>query len=67
LTQLSSSRPDLEVIEPQPKPLADHILNLTLKVPQTAGPYHAVVKIETDLKEELPVQLKVFATVAPAQ
>jgi hypothetical protein len=67
LTHLSSSRPDLEAIEPQAGPLADHIVNLKLKAPQTAGPYHAVVKIETDLKEELPVQLKVFATVGPTQ
>jgi hypothetical protein len=66
LTKLTSSRPELEPVEPKPGSLSDHILNLRLKAPETAGPYHAVVKIETDLKEEPPVQLKVFATVAPS-
>ena len=42
-------------------------MNLTFKAPETAGPYHTVVKIETDLKEEPPVQIKVFATVTPSQ
>jgi hypothetical protein len=66
LTKLTSSRPELEPVDPRPGPLSDHVVNLKLKAPQTAGPYHAVVKIETNLKEELPVQLKVFATVVPS-
>jgi hypothetical protein len=66
VTKLSASRPELEPVEPRPGSLPDHTLNLTLKAPETAGPYHALVTIETDLKDEAPVQLKVFATVAPA-
>jgi hypothetical protein len=67
LTKLTPNRPELETIETNPTPLADHVLNLKLRAPETSGPYHAVVQIETDLKEEPPVQLKVFATVAPPQ
>jgi hypothetical protein len=67
LTKLSSSRSELEPVESNPGPLSDHIVNLKLKAPEIAGPYHALIKIETDLKEEPPVQLKVFATVAPPQ
>jgi uncharacterized protein DUF1573 len=66
LTKLTASRPELEPVEPRSGPLSDHTLNLKLKAPETAGPYHAIVTIETDLKDEAPVQLKVFATVAPA-
>ncbi len=65
LTKLTASRPELEPVEPRPGSLTDHTLNLTLKAPETPGPYHAIVTIETDLKQETPVQLKIFATVAP--
>ncbi len=65
ITKLTSSRPELEPAEPKPGSLADHVVNLKFKAPEAAGPYHTVVKIETDLKEEPPVQIKVFATVAP--
>jgi hypothetical protein len=67
LTKLTSSRPELEPAEPNPGALSDHVVQLKFKAPETAGPYHALVKIETDLKEEPPVQLKVFANVMPPQ
>ena len=41
-------------------------MNLTFKAPETPGPFHALIKIETDLKEEPPAELKVFATVTPS-
>ncbi len=63
ITKITSTRPELEPAEPRPGSLSDHLVNLTFKAPETLGPYHAVVKIETDLKDEPPSQLKVFATV----
>ena len=65
LTKLTASRPDIEPVEAKPEASRDHVVNLKFKAPETSGPYHAVVKIESDLKEEPPVQLKVFATVTP--
>jgi hypothetical protein len=67
ITKLASSRTDLEPIESKAGPLADHVLNLRLKAPVDAGPYHAIVKIETDLSDEPPAQIKTFATVTPAR
>ena len=66
ITKLTASRPELEPAEPKPGSLSDHVVNLKFKAPEAAGPYHTVVKIETDLKEEPPVQIKVFATVTPS-
>jgi hypothetical protein len=65
LTKLVSSQPDLEPSEPKPGPAADHILNLKLKAPESPGPYYALIKAETDLKDEPPLQVKIFATVTP--
>src|SRR5207253_9505545 len=44
LAKLTSSRPELEPVEPKPGSLSDHILNLKFKAPEPAGPYHAIVK-----------------------
>jgi len=66
LTKLTASQSDLQPLEEKTGPLSDHALNLTLKAPATAGPFHAIVKIETDLKDEPPSQVKIFATVIPA-
>jgi hypothetical protein len=65
LSKLSASSPALEADEIKPGASADHILNLKLKAPQEPGGFHAVLKVETDLKDEPVSQLKVFATVAP--
>ena len=63
IKELTSTRPELVSSEPQPGSLSDHVLNLTFKAPETLGPYHAIVKMKTDLTDEPPAQLKVFATV----
>lgn len=67
LTKLEPTRPELEVTEPNPTSSQDHIINLKFHAPTEPGPFHAYVKIETDLKDEPPIQLKVFATVVPAR
>jgi Protein of unknown function (DUF1573) len=65
ITRLNSSRTDLEPLEPASGTVADHVLNLKLKAPDAAGPYHAIVKVETDLRDEPTAQIKTFATVVP--
>ena len=45
------------------KPL--HTLTLTFKVPTQAGPYNAVCEVSTDLKDEPPARVTLFATVVP--
>ncbi len=65
ITKLSATRSELEPQETKSGSAAEHALTLKFKVPNTAGPFHSVVKIETDLKDEPPTQVKMFATVAP--
>ncbi len=65
VTKLTANRPELEPNEANTGAVADHALNLTLKAPETAGPFHATIKIESDLRDEPPSQVKIFATVIP--
>jgi Protein of unknown function (DUF1573) len=64
ITKLAATRSELEPQDSNSGSFTDHAVTLKLKVPDAAGPYHAVVKIETDLKDEPPTQIKAFATVA---
>ncbi|MHB1562123.1 MAG: DUF1573 domain-containing protein [Isosphaeraceae bacterium] len=65
LSKVSATSPELEAQEARPGAAADHVLNLKLKAPAEPGPFHAVLKVETDMKDEPVAQVKVFATVAP--
>jgi hypothetical protein len=42
-----------------------HTVNVTFKAPSKEGPYNAVVEIATDLKDEPPAKLTLFATIVP--
>jgi len=42
-----------------------HTVDLTFKAPTQAGPFNAVLEIETDCKDEPPAKLSTFATVTP--
>jgi Protein of unknown function (DUF1573) len=64
ISKLTSDRPELSPVDKQTGEQADHELTLTLKAPAAAGPYHAVVTIETGLKDEPAAMLKTFANVA---
>jgi hypothetical protein len=64
ITKLAATRVELEPQDSNSGSFTDHAVNLKLKVPDAAGPFHAVVTIETDLKDEAPTQIKTFATVA---
>ena len=66
ITKLAASRTELQTVEQTTGSAPDHTLNITLKAPATAGPFHAILKIESDLKDEPPAQIKTFATITPA-
>jgi hypothetical protein len=42
-----------------------HTLSVTFKAPAQPGPYNAVFEVETDLKDEPPAKLTMFANVVP--
>src|SRR5262249_30532206 len=65
ITKLSASADELQTSDASPKSGQLHPVKLTLKAPEQAGPHHATVTIETDIKDEPPAQLKTFATVVP--
>jgi hypothetical protein len=65
ITKLSSTRGELEPLDSSKGPSTDHAVTLKLKAPDTTGPFHAFVKIETDAKDEPPTQVKAFATITP--
>lgn len=64
LAKISATSAALAADEVRPGAAVDHILNLKLEAPRQPGPFHAILKVETDLAEEPVAQLKVFATVA---
>jgi len=66
ITKLEASRTDLKTVEQTTGSVPDHTLSIALQAPATAGPYHAVVTIESDLNDEPPAQIKTFATITLA-
>ncbi len=50
-------------VEEKPGSAADHAVNITLKAPDVSGPFHAVLEVESDIKDEPPAKIKTFATV----
>ncbi len=65
ITRLSPSQEQLQPAETETGPRTVHQVKLTYKAPDQPGPQHAVLIIETDIKDEPPPQLKTFATVLP--
>ncbi len=65
ITQIEASKTDLKAVEQGAGGGSDHTVSVTLQAPVTIGPFHAVLKIMSDLKDEAPVQIKTFATIAP--
>ncbi len=41
----------------------EHTVSITLKAPDSAGPFHAILEVESDLKDEPPAKIKTFATI----
>ena len=52
-----SATPDLEGVRPL------HTVTITFTTPKQSGPYNAVCEIATDLKDEPPARINIFATV----
>ena len=58
-----AAEPGLQAVEEKTGSASDHTVNITLKAPDSSGPFHAVLKVESDLKDEPPAQIKTFATI----
>jgi hypothetical protein len=65
ITKMSADVDGLQPVQAAAGVKAAHQVTLTFKAPDQPGPYHAVLKIETDLKDEPAAKLKTFATVLP--
>jgi hypothetical protein len=65
ITKLSASQDVLQTAENETGARPVHQVKLTLKAPEQTGPHHAMVTIETDIKDEPAAQLKTFATIVP--
>jgi hypothetical protein len=65
LTGIKPSQPDLTAPPAGEQSKALHTVALTFKAPARPGPYNAVVEFETDLQDEPPARLSVFANVVP--
>ena len=66
ITKLDADRADLAAVDQQSGSTPDHTVNVTLQAPAEPGPFHGIVKIESDLKDEPVAQIKTFATIMPA-
>ena len=64
LTKIEANRADLQAVEQDAGSCRDHTVKLTITAPATPGPFHGVVKIESDVKDEPPALIKTFATIA---
>jgi Protein of unknown function (DUF1573) len=65
ITRLSGSESALQAVEEKPGAAADHLVNVILKAPDATGPFHAVLEVESDMKDEPPAKIKAFATIVP--
>jgi hypothetical protein len=65
ITKLSASSEALQIAESETDARPVHQVQLSLKAPEQTGPHHAMVTIETDIKDEPAAQLKTFATIVP--
>jgi hypothetical protein len=63
LTKMEADRTELHAVEQQAGSLPVHAVNLTIQAHATPGPFHSIVKIESDVKDEPPAQIKTFATI----
>jgi hypothetical protein len=66
LTKIEGDRSELTAVEQQAGSVTDHTVNVTIQASATVGPFHGIVKIESDLKDEPPARIKTFATFTPS-
>jgi hypothetical protein len=65
LTEMKAQSADLTAAKPQDEARNLHVVSLTLKTPTQVGPFNTVLDIGTDLKDEPPAKVTVFATISP--
>lgn len=65
VTNLKPSENELAATAGDQESKSIHAVNLTYTAPTEAGPNHAFLEIETDIKDEPPAKLTVFANVTP--
>jgi hypothetical protein len=65
IKKVSASEADVQTADGAAAAAPLHQVKLTFKAPEQKGPHHATVTIETDIKDELPAEVKTFATVVP--
>ena len=66
ISKLASSGKEVEPKEAKDGPAVDHVVTLVLQAPTTLGPFHAMIDVQTDLKDEPPARIKTFANVSAA-
>ena len=65
VTAAKAKKGDVAAVSPPDASKPLQTLAVTIKAPAQPGPYHAVLEIATDLKDEPPTTLSTFATVDP--
>jgi Protein of unknown function (DUF1573) len=65
ITAAKAKKGDVAAASPPDASKTLQALAVTIKAPSQPGPYHAVLEIATDLKDEPPTTLSTFATVDP--
>ena len=65
LTSMKPNRDDVTATPDSDQARPVHTVKVKFKAPGDSGPYHAVVEIATDVKDEPPAKLSAFATVVP--
>lgn len=65
LVAVRGSRPELTAPTPGGEAKSVHPIAFGFKAPAEPGPFHAVLEIETDVKDEPPARVSAFATVIP--
>jgi hypothetical protein len=65
LIGVKSSRGEISSPAPGAEAKALHPVAITFKAPTEPGPFHAVIEVESDVKDEPPTKVSAFATVLP--
>ena len=65
IASLQPQKSELSAVENAPTSATIHKVTVTLKAPDQPGPFNATLDIVSDLKDEPPAKLTVFATVTP--
>jgi hypothetical protein len=64
---IKSNKPALTAAPTGDAAKALHSVTISFTAPDQPGPFHGVVELETDVKDEPPSKLSAFATVVPVQ